>query len=328
VLEDNTVFFLGDDGMFYRLSGFVPERMSNHAVEQIWQRYPTMTDCKAMVYTVFGHKMVTLTFPSGHATWVLDLATKRWHERESWDGSSADASIGRWRGNCAIYAYDRILIGDSLSGRVDQLSVNSYVDFGNPMRGMLVGPPIHSDRKRVFLNRFEIEVESGVGLGGSSGGTDETYCANPIEMAGADAISSAGELSTAPSGMTTMLLSFWVLLPDGGDPQSVIWSNQDDNTLGSHNPGLFVRVSNDDSATPQIEVRGWDAANAAVVLLQYDTSAWSGWVSVLLSIDTTTQTIQLCLNDTLVTPDVETWSSSNPIANLGGHPWHLTPEVG
>src|SRR5262245_36370460 len=33
ILEDNTVFFLGDDAVYYRLNGFAPERYSNHAVE-------------------------------------------------------------------------------------------------------------------------------------------------------------------------------------------------------------------------------------------------------------------------------------------------------
>jgi len=169
VLEDNTIFFLGDDLMFYRLNGFVPERQSNHAIESQWQGYTGHRYTRAFSYTWMGHKMIVLNFPVARATWVLDLATKRWHERESWLDGNADSSIGRWRVNCvlnnssSVEAYPEILLGDSLSGRIDQVNNNVFTEFDSTMRALIIGPPIHADNRRVFLKRFEIGVESGVG---------------------------------------------------------------------------------------------------------------------------------------------------------------------
>jgi hypothetical protein len=169
VLEDNTLFFLGDDLMFYRLNGFVPERQSNHAIETQWAKYSGHQFAKAFSYTVFGHKMIVLTFPSAHVTWVLDLATKRWHERESWTADNHDSSIGRWRVNCvmnnssSIEHYPEVLVGDSLTGRIDQLNNDVFTEFGQTMRALIIGPPIHSDRRRMFMKKFELDVESGIG---------------------------------------------------------------------------------------------------------------------------------------------------------------------
>ncbi|MGI9502432.1 MAG: hypothetical protein ACR2RE_05190, partial [Geminicoccaceae bacterium] len=37
-------------------------------------------------------------------------------------------------------------------------------EYSNTLQGLATGAPIHSDRKQVFHGRFELDVESGVGL--------------------------------------------------------------------------------------------------------------------------------------------------------------------
>jgi hypothetical protein len=83
--EDNTVFWMGDDGTYYRLVGFLPERISTFAVEHAWAQYRSkFRDCAAFVLDQEGHKFVVCNFPSGGATWVYDIATKLWHQRISY----------------------------------------------------------------------------------------------------------------------------------------------------------------------------------------------------------------------------------------------------
>lgn len=167
VKEDNTVFFLGDDLIFYRLEGYTPTRISTHATESAWTEYPRVTDAFTFSYTEFGHKFIVITFPSAPATWVIDLSTGLWHERESW--GTANASYGRWRGNCTVNAYGRILMGDAYSNRIGYLDENTYTEYGFTMRGQIIAPPIQNDRKRIFVSRLEIDVESGVGLTSGQG---------------------------------------------------------------------------------------------------------------------------------------------------------------
>lgn len=167
VKEDNTLFWLGDDGTFYRLQNLFPMRVSTHAMEATWGKYPTIADAFCFSYTQNGHKFIVLTFPSGNATWVLDLSTLLWHQRESWD--SNNVNLGRWRGNCACTAYGHTLIGDAFTGQIGVADFNTYTEYGNTMLGLITSPPIQSDRLRVFMRRFELDVESGVGLASGQG---------------------------------------------------------------------------------------------------------------------------------------------------------------
>ena len=162
VKEDNSVFFLGDDLVFYRLDGVIPRRVSTHALEDTWTGFATVADAFCFSFTVNGHKTVVLTFPTGNATFLYDIASGLWHQRVSYDSSMN--SLGRWRGNCHIKAYGRDLIGDAFTGTVGYLDPTSFTEYGNAMPVILRSPPMAEDRKRLFFANFEIDIQAGVGL--------------------------------------------------------------------------------------------------------------------------------------------------------------------
>lgn len=87
VQEVNSVFWLGEDGIFYKLDGYNPVRVSTFATEHAWAQYPILSDAHAFVVTMEGHKFIFLHFPSGCATWCYDISSgleqPLWHERES-----------------------------------------------------------------------------------------------------------------------------------------------------------------------------------------------------------------------------------------------------
>lgn len=167
IKEDNSIFFLGDDLIFYRNSGVQILRVSTHAIEQAWQSYPTVADAYTFSYTFEGHKFVNVVFPTANASWVLDLATGYWHERESWDQNNN--SFGRWRGNCCLTAFGKILIGDAYSGQIGYLDANTFTEFGNTMRALMISPPIQKERQRIYIATFELDVDSGDGLSTGQG---------------------------------------------------------------------------------------------------------------------------------------------------------------
>lgn len=83
--EDNTVFWMGEDGIFYRLNNFAPQRVSTFAMEHAWGQYPQLyLDATCFVIDQEGHKFVVINFPSGKQTWVYDISSQLWHRRESW----------------------------------------------------------------------------------------------------------------------------------------------------------------------------------------------------------------------------------------------------
>lgn len=160
--EDNSIFYLGDDRVFYRLGGTQNQRVSDHGAEWAWEKYRVVSDAFAFGWSMAGHKFITVTFPTENVTWEFDISTGIWHERESRDGNGN--SLGRWRANCYADAYDKKLIGDVFSGKIGYLDSETYTEFDNTILGYATAPPIHNDRHNLFHSRFEMDVESGVGI--------------------------------------------------------------------------------------------------------------------------------------------------------------------
>lgn len=68
-----------------------------------------------------------------------------------------------YRGQVGINFYGRTLFGDQYSGVVGEASFGTFTEYGFPMAAEVASPPIHEDRARVFLDRFELDVQAGVG---------------------------------------------------------------------------------------------------------------------------------------------------------------------
>lgn len=160
--EDNSIFFLGEDRRFYRLDGLTPVGISTPALDAEWQNYSVVSDAFCFSYPWAGHKFIAVHFPTANTTFEYDIASGLWHERESWDLNGR--SLGRWRANCYVSCYDKGLIGDAFSGDIGYLSATTYTEFGNTTRALLTSPPVHEDRKRVFISRLELDIEAGVGI--------------------------------------------------------------------------------------------------------------------------------------------------------------------
>jgi hypothetical protein len=165
--DDNSVFFLGDDRVFYRLDGVSPVRISQHGLEREWQKYKTVSDAFCFSYAWNGHKFISLTFPSANVTVHYDIATGLWHDRESRDINGR--SLGRWRGNCGIEVFDKVLVGDAVSGSVGFLSDATYDEFGTTVQMIATSPPLHDDLNRTFIGNFQMDLQTGVGVTSGQG---------------------------------------------------------------------------------------------------------------------------------------------------------------
>lgn len=154
--DDNTLFWLGDDGTIYRADGYTPQRISTHAIEEEIRKFADWSDAYAFFVTLSGHKFYHISFPNGGATFVYDVATKFWHERESLD-------LAHWRGTAYAFVYGRHIIGDVFQGRLGELDMDTFAEYGATMQGILTGPVAAADRHRIFHRRFEVDIESGVG---------------------------------------------------------------------------------------------------------------------------------------------------------------------
>jgi hypothetical protein len=170
---DNTVFWLSSnddgDGMVFRANGYLPERISTHAVESAIKQYPRIDDAIAYTYQDAGHAFYLLSFPSGGTTWVFDVASGTWHERQYRDASTG--ALGRHRGQVHAFCYRKHLVGDYASGRVYELSDSTFTDNGDPIIRLRSSPPQYDgeDQNLLFFGRFQLDFDAGVGLNTGQG---------------------------------------------------------------------------------------------------------------------------------------------------------------
>ncbi len=168
----NTVFWLAKDqtgkGIVVQANGYAPKRISTHAVELAIQGYSTMSDAIAFSYQENGHQFYMLTFPTGNATWVFDIATSMWHER----ASLSQGIFQRHLSNCFSNAFGANLVGDYSSGNLYKMSSTVYSDNGNPLVRQRITPHISKDMNRIGHNTFQLDLEPGTGIDGTGQGID------------------------------------------------------------------------------------------------------------------------------------------------------------
>lgn len=156
---DNSVFFPANDYTVRRLDGYTPLRISTHAVEQAIESYANKT-CYGMTWVEGGHSFYSLTFEAG--TWVYDVSTQLWHERQSY-GRNA------WRPSCIVRAFGKLLVGDSLSNKVGELKPDTFAEFGDQLVARCTAPSIANENRMILHKRLELVFETGVGLSTGQG---------------------------------------------------------------------------------------------------------------------------------------------------------------
>lgn len=162
---DNTIFFVGNDGIVYRLNGYTPQRVSTTAVEQAIRRAQDKA-FRGMSWAENGHTFFGL-FSSDFA-FVYDCYTQLWWERRSFNRAS-------WRGAFVLRAHNQLYVGDTESGQFGVLTSQVFSDFGEVLRASCTAPSISKDNARITHSRLELVFEQGVGLVSGQG-------SNPMVM--------------------------------------------------------------------------------------------------------------------------------------------------
>jgi hypothetical protein len=179
VKADNSIFWLGSDsrgqGIVWRVTGYTPQRVSNHALEYQLSTYSSLADAIGYAYQDQGHTFYVLTFPSANRTWVYDCSTTLWHERGAWTGGAWH----RQQAQCHCYAFGMHLVGDKHDGIVYEQSTAYFTDNGTPKRWMRSAPIASNEGEYLFPSDLELDIEVGAGTPYVS---TDTYPGNPQVM--------------------------------------------------------------------------------------------------------------------------------------------------
>jgi hypothetical protein len=154
--------------------GLMPQRISTHAMEQIWRSYPTCQDAIAYAEIDEGHEFWVIHFPSGDATWVYDytastqMGMPMWHQRGYWDGTTLHACLQRCHAFGNLFGHGSApavsathFVGDHTSGKIYIQSLYTPSDNGAARYYQRACPHVAGDNQRFFYSLFQLEMQVG-----------------------------------------------------------------------------------------------------------------------------------------------------------------------
>jgi len=150
---DNSVFWLGSDGIVYRANGYTPQRISTHAIEQAIRRCNT-SQAFAFTFEDGGHKVFYLTFPDGQ-TWGYDAATGEWHRRKS-------HNLDRWRINSLTKWNGKWIAGDFSNGKLYLLDWKVQQEDGQVLERRRITGVTHDHQNALIINGLELVMDTGL----------------------------------------------------------------------------------------------------------------------------------------------------------------------
>jgi len=150
---DNSIFFPASDGTVRRVNGYTPVRISTTAIEQAIAKFKSQ-ECVGQAWIENGHSMYGLTYDEG--TFVYDISTQLWHERQSYLQTN-------WRA-AFVLRWDNItLVGDRLSNRLGTLSADTFTEWDQPLVSSATSPAIAQGNDPIAHSSLELVFDNGIG---------------------------------------------------------------------------------------------------------------------------------------------------------------------
>lgn len=147
--------WVGDDSAVYQYAGVEPQKISPPDLDALIEAVSDKTTLEMCCYISRGHAMVQLS--SATWTWVLDLNTMKWHERDSYlqTRSRITQSIG---------VFGKWLVGDTLSGNVQEVTAAAFQEVGSPLRFRAESGPVPDFPYGSVVGRADFNFVTGVGI--------------------------------------------------------------------------------------------------------------------------------------------------------------------
>ena len=166
---DGGFCFLGagvnEQPAIWKLTGSQLERLSTTDVQDQLAKFTDTQISNAFCWVGGTHGAYFLRLTVGDKTFAYDstasglLKQRIWHNETSF----VEEAVLRNRVNSAVTAYGRVLVGDSVSGRIGELDTDTYDEYGNEILRSGIVQSLNDKNDPISLGPIEIGIESGVG---------------------------------------------------------------------------------------------------------------------------------------------------------------------
>ena len=167
--QDVIIFWIMQDkqgsGIVVKGANYQTEEISTPAIVAEFKSYATMADAIGTCLQIADHAWYVISFPTANKTWIYDLTINEWSE---WVWLNIDdGTFNRHRLNNAAFVYGKNLISDWETGKVLELSINTFTDLNsddeeNPIPCLRTFMHIVGQKyERVSYLNFDADMEVG-----------------------------------------------------------------------------------------------------------------------------------------------------------------------
>lgn len=146
------------------LAGNTVQKVSTTAIDAVLRKFSTedIQSAFAWSYAQSGAHFVGFTFPD--RTFIFDTISQKWHERKSQiEDAKGGVTTERWRMNSMVTAYNRVICGDSIDGRIGELNLDVFTEYGDTIVRTVVLAPFSNQGDSFAVTKLVATMEGGVG---------------------------------------------------------------------------------------------------------------------------------------------------------------------
>jgi len=164
----DSVMFIGggvnESPGIWEIQGASARKISTTALDTILGRLSAEDIDTAIAYSFAKAGAFIVGFTFEKRTFEYNTITQRWNERSSKITDARGLVLNtRWRANSIVTAYNRILCGDNIDGRIGELNTDVYQEYGNAIVRTMVTAPFFNQGMSFSIPKLEITMEPGVG---------------------------------------------------------------------------------------------------------------------------------------------------------------------
>jgi hypothetical protein len=169
IIEANdAILFIGggknESPAIWALKGNTVEKVSTIAIDTLLQSFSDTEIAETFTYSYAQKGAYFVAFSLPTTTLVFDTINGLWHERKSQvvDAKGKTVTV-RSRVNSLVTAYGRVLVGDSLDGRIGRLDTDIYTEYDDPIVRRVSTQPFQNNMQSFSVPMIELTMEAGVG---------------------------------------------------------------------------------------------------------------------------------------------------------------------
>lgn len=145
------------------IAGGQAQKLSTTAIDSVLSQMSPdeIESAFILTYGTSGAYFVSVVFAS--RVFEYNLISQKWNERSSRIINPKGLTENvRWRVNSAVTAFNRVICGDSLSGKIGELSRSFYTEYDLPIVRTFVSSPLANQNKAIFISSLELTMEAGI----------------------------------------------------------------------------------------------------------------------------------------------------------------------